>query len=55
MLKLGVNPKIAQRRLGHSNFSTTMDTYSHIIDDMGQEAAETLNTGLLFSPNEEVH
>jgi len=45
-LKMGVNAKALQKRMGHSTFSTTMDTYSHVLDDMGREAAETLNTGL---------
>jgi len=35
-----------QKRMGHSTFSTTMDTYSHVLDDMGREAADTLNAGL---------
>ena len=46
MLKLGVSTKIMQKNLGHSTFNTTMDTYSHVLDDMGREAADTLNTGL---------
>ena len=46
MLRLGVNVKAMQKRMGHSTFSTTMDTYSHVLDDMGREAADTLNTGL---------
>ena len=46
MLKLGVNVKAMQKRMGHSTFSTTMDTYSHVLDDMGREAADTLNAGL---------
>ena len=46
MLRLGVNVKAMQKRMGHSTFSTTMDTYSHVLDDMGREAADTLNDGL---------
>jgi len=46
MLRLGVNVKAMQKRMGHSTFSTTMDTYSHVLDDMGREAADTLNSGL---------
>jgi len=46
MLKLGVSTKIMQKNLGHSTFNTTMDIYSHVLEDMGREAAETLNDGL---------
>ena len=46
MLRLGVNVKAMQKRMGHSTFSTTMDTYSHVLEDMGREAADTLNEGL---------
>ena len=46
MLRLGVNVKAMQKRMGHSTFSTTMDTYSHVLEDMGREAADTLNAGL---------
>ena len=46
MLRLGVNIKAMQKRMGHSTFSTTMDVYSHVLDDMGREAADTLNSGL---------
>ncbi len=38
LLKAGVNPKVIQERLGHSNISTTLDIYSHIMPDMQQQA-----------------
>lgn len=34
LLKLGINPKIASERLGHSSIKTTLDTYSHVTLDM---------------------
>jgi integrase len=46
MLRLGVSVKIMQQIAGHSTFNTTMDTYSHVLDDMQKEAAELLNNGL---------
>jgi len=46
MLKLGISPKVMQARLGHSTVKTTLDIYSHVLDDMGRAAAETLNDGL---------
>jgi len=39
LLKDGTHPKIVQERLGHSNISMTLDTYSHITPDMQQAAA----------------
>ncbi len=41
-LQNNVHPKIVQERLGHSQISTTLDTYSHTIPSMGEEAAETV-------------
>ena len=46
MLRLGINVKVMQKRAGHSTFATTMNTYSHVLDDMQKEAAEILNNGL---------
>jgi integrase len=34
----GWNPKYVQQRLGHSNISTTMGTYSHVTPEMMREA-----------------
>jgi integrase len=47
MLSQGVNPKIAQERLGHSTISQTMDTYSHVLPDM-QETATRAIEGILY-------
>lgn len=43
MLKLGVHPKIVQEMLGHETISITMDTYSHVIKGMQQEAVAKVN------------
>ena len=43
MLKEGVHPKIVQERLGHSNISLTLNTYSHIIPGMQEDAAKKLD------------
>ena len=40
LLASGVNPKIVQERLGHSQISLTLDTYSHVIPGLQEEAAE---------------
>ncbi len=33
MLKLNVNAKIIQARLGHSSYQVTMDIYAHLMSD----------------------
>lgn len=43
LLKQGVNPKIVQERLGHSSIKVTMDTYSHVLPDMQQQAVDALS------------
>ncbi len=43
LLQQGVHPKIVQERLGHSNISMTLDTYSHVTPTMQQEAAAKLD------------
>lgn len=40
LLTAGVHPKIVQERLGHSQISLTLDTYSHVIPSLQTEAAE---------------
>jgi|GEM_PF-313758 Site-specific recombinase XerD len=48
LLLQGVNPKIVQERLGHSTIAMTLDTYSHLLPNMQNVAAEAL-TGMLIS------
>jgi integrase len=43
LLAEGVHPKIVQERLGHSQISVTLDTYSHVLPTMQREAAGKLN------------
>jgi len=38
--RAGVHPKIVQERLGHANIRITLDTYSHVLPDMQESAAE---------------
>ena len=35
----GVHPKIVQERLGHSTIGVTLDTYSHVLPSMQEDAA----------------
>ena len=48
-LAAGERPKVVQEILGHSSTKTTMDTYSHVIPGMQEEAAGRLQR-LLFGP-----
>src|SRR5258706_7034018 len=46
LLSRGVHPKIVQEILGHSEISMTLDTYSHVLPTMQQEAISKLNDAL---------
>jgi integrase len=39
LLKQGVHPKIVSERLGHSGIAITLDTYSHVLPGLQEEAA----------------
>jgi integrase len=39
-LQVGVHPKVVSERLGHSSITLTLDTYSHAIPAMQEDAAE---------------
>jgi integrase len=43
MLANNVHPKIVSERLGHSRVALTMDTYSHVIPGMQEEAAAAID------------
>jgi len=43
MLQEEVNPKVVQERLGHSDISLTLNTYSHVLPSMQEEAAEKMD------------
>lgn len=40
LLQAGVPTKVVQERLGHSDFTTTMDVYSHVTENMQKDAVE---------------
>ncbi len=52
LLAQGVHPKIVQERLGHSQISITLDTYSHVLPGMGREAASKLDAILTKTARE---
>lgn len=47
MIAAGVNPKVVQQRLGHADVSVTLNTYTHVLPGMDQEAAQKLDN-ILF-------
>jgi integrase len=47
-LQAGIHPKVVSERLGHATISITLDTYSHAIPAMQEEAA-ALIAGLVFT------
>ncbi|MHB1630006.1 MAG: tyrosine-type recombinase/integrase [Bacilli bacterium] len=42
LLRQGTNPKIVSERLGHASIAITLDTYSHVLPDMQQDATNAL-------------
>ncbi len=46
LLKAGVHAKIVSERLGHSSITLTLDTYSHVLPGMQDEAASKLDVML---------
>jgi integrase len=43
LLAQGVNIKVISERLGHSNIKVTLDTYSHVLPTMQDEAAKAID------------
>ncbi len=50
-LQAGVHAKVVQERLGHANIAITLDTYSHVIPALEEQAAATV-AALVMQPNE---
>ena len=48
LLLKGVNPKIVSERLGHSSIALTLDTYSHVLPTMQQDATDQMEK-LMFA------
>ena len=49
LLKQGVDFKIIQARLGHSDISTTLNIYSHVTTEMQKSATEKLKSLITYS------
>ncbi len=44
LLARGAHPKVVQTRLGHSDIRVTLDTYSHLIGGLDEDAATEMGT-----------
>ncbi len=42
LLAKGVNPKIVSEMLGHASIAITLDTYSHVLPNMRDQAAKAM-------------
>jgi integrase len=43
LLKVGAHPKVVSKRLGHASIGITLDTYSHVMPGMQEEATEKID------------
>ena len=48
LIQAGVSPKVVQQRLGHSDVTITLNTYTHVLSSMDQEAADKLDNIINF-------
>jgi integrase len=46
LFQQGVNPKFVQELLGHGDVSLTLNVYSHVLPDMGDQAAVAMDAAL---------
>ena len=46
LLTCNVNPKIVSEMLGHSSIAITLDTYSHVLPNMRDQAAAAMEEAL---------
>ncbi|MEW6233647.1 MAG: site-specific integrase, partial [Chloroflexota bacterium] len=51
LLVAGENPKIVSERLGHASVTMTLDTYSHVLPDMQENATAKLEVMLFNGRN----
>lgn len=47
LIMAGVNPKVVQQRLGHSDVNITLNTYTHVLPEMDIQAAQILDSLVL--------
>jgi integrase len=49
LLRQGTHPKVVSERLGHATGGITLDTYSHVLPDMQDEAAKRMDGALAIA------
>ena len=49
LLALGTHPKLVQEMLGHSTFTLTMNTYSHVLPSLRNEVADRMDQAFAVS------
>lgn len=49
LLGKNVNPKVVSEMLGHASVRITLDTYSHLMPDMQEQAAKAMEEALSWS------
>jgi integrase len=49
MVASNVHPKVMQTRLGHSSISVTLDTYGHLLPNLDEEVADSLEAAHLVA------
>lgn len=47
LIQAGVNPRVVQQRLGHSDVNITLNTYTHVLPEMDIDAAGKLDAIML--------
>jgi len=50
MMEQGVNPKVVSERLGHTSVVITLDTYSHVLPNMQEEAVARFESAMAIVP-----
>jgi integrase len=51
LLAQGVAPRVVMEVLGHSTYHLTMDTYSHVMPSLLQDAADAMDRALTPGPS----
>jgi len=50
MMEQGVNPKVVSERLGHASVVITLDTYSHVLPNMQEDAVARFESAMAIDP-----
>ena len=50
MMEQGVNPKVVSERLGHASVVITLDTHSHVLPNLQEEAVAKFDAAMEVVP-----